>query len=207
MVTYRIAATDGRAHRYHVTLVLERPAAAQRLSLPVWIPGSYLVREFARHLSGLKARQGAREVALRQVDKATWEAATEGAEDLVRRQPDATKVGSVGDGGGVGGDQGGQPDQVEGLLVEPGALPGPDLHLGQGLQGRGLAAGQRPQALLGRRRSLAAQFPRPPRAVPGYSRAIMATASFSRSMNGSPETSTIALTIRPAANANGLVPG
>mgnify|MGYP002146314960 CR=1 FL=1 len=28
------------------------------LSLPVWIPGSYLVREFSRHLSGLEARQG-----------------------------------------------------------------------------------------------------------------------------------------------------
>jgi predicted metalloprotease with PDZ domain len=78
MVTYRIAATDGRAHRYQVTLVLERPAAQQRLSLPVWIPGSYLVREFARHLSGLKARQGGRAVSLRQLDKATWQAATEG---------------------------------------------------------------------------------------------------------------------------------
>jgi len=40
----------------------------------------------------------------------------------------------------------------------------------------------------------------------GYSRAIMATASFSRSMNGSPETSTIAFLIAPPVNAHGFVP-
>ena len=39
--------------------------------------------------------------------------------------------------------------------------------------------------------------------LPCYSRAIMATASFSRSMNGSPETSTIALRMVPPVNGNG----
>jgi hypothetical protein len=42
---------------------------------------------------------------------------------------------------------------------------------------------------------------------PRYSRAIMAMASFSRSMNGSPETSTIALAIVPPVKGKGLVPG
>jgi len=55
-----------------------QPASEQRVSLPVWIPGSYLVREFARHLSGLQAKQGTREVALQQLDKATWVAACPG---------------------------------------------------------------------------------------------------------------------------------
>ena len=45
------------------------------------------------------------------------------------------------------------------------------------------------------------------RQPPGYSRAIMAMASFSRSMNGSPETSTIALAMVPPVKGNGLVPG
>ena len=75
MITYRIDATDVRAHLYRVTLTVPTPAAEQRLSLPVWIPGSYLVREFARHLSSLVARQGGREVPMRQLDKATWLAA------------------------------------------------------------------------------------------------------------------------------------
>ena len=72
MVRYRIEIADAHAHLFSVTLTLERPAPRQRLSLPVWIPGSYLVREFARHLSGLTAHQGGRELALQQLDKATW---------------------------------------------------------------------------------------------------------------------------------------
>ena len=41
-----------------VTLTLTQPAASSALSLPVWIPGSYLVREFARHLSAAARRAG-----------------------------------------------------------------------------------------------------------------------------------------------------
>lgn len=70
--SYRIELADRAAHRYRVTLTLPRPAAEQVFSLPVWIPGSYLVREFARHLSGLTARQGGRALAVEQLDKARW---------------------------------------------------------------------------------------------------------------------------------------
>ncbi|MBI3347776.1 MAG: M61 family metallopeptidase [Burkholderiales bacterium] len=69
---YRIELADLAAHRYRVTLTLPAPAAEQELSLPVWIPGSYLVREFAKQLSGLGARQGSRELAVEQLDKARW---------------------------------------------------------------------------------------------------------------------------------------
>ncbi len=72
MITYRIEVTDAGAHRFRVTLTVPAPAAAQRFSLPVWIPGSYLVREFARHLSALGARQDGRDLALQQIDKASW---------------------------------------------------------------------------------------------------------------------------------------
>ena len=57
---------------FTVTLTVRPPAAEQRLSLPVWIPGSYLVREFARHLSCAGRRAGGRAVPMRQLDKATW---------------------------------------------------------------------------------------------------------------------------------------
>ena len=72
MPSYRIEVADAHAHLYRVTLTVANPAAEQRLSLPVWIPGSYLVREFARHLSSLEAMQGARSLPLEQLDKATW---------------------------------------------------------------------------------------------------------------------------------------
>ena len=82
MITYRIDATDVRAHLYRVTLTVAAPATEQRLSLPVWIPGSYLVREFARHLSSLVARQGGHAVPVRQLDKATWLVSTDGRSEL-----------------------------------------------------------------------------------------------------------------------------
>lgn len=72
MISYRLEIADAHAHLFRVTLTIPQPAPEQRVSLPVWIPGSYLVREFARHLSGLQAKQGSDEVALTQLDKATW---------------------------------------------------------------------------------------------------------------------------------------
>ncbi len=78
MISYRLEIADAHAHLFRVTLTVPQPAPEQRVSLPAWIPGSYLVREFARHLSGLQAQQGSREVALTQLDKATWVAACQG---------------------------------------------------------------------------------------------------------------------------------
>ncbi|HET9976536.1 MAG TPA: PDZ domain-containing protein [Burkholderiaceae bacterium] len=81
-IAYRVEIADAHAHQFRVTLSVPRPAALQRLALPVWIPGSYMVRDFARHFSRLEARQGARPVALTQLDKTTWEAACSGSGTL-----------------------------------------------------------------------------------------------------------------------------
>ena len=70
---YRVEAADPAAHLFHVTLTVAQPQAAQRVSLPAWIPGSYLVREFAKHLQKLSARQDGKSVAIHQLDKATWQ--------------------------------------------------------------------------------------------------------------------------------------
>ncbi|WP_295640805.1 PDZ domain-containing protein [uncultured Methylibium sp.] len=83
MIRYRLDVADAPAHQFRVTLTIAEPAAEQVLSLPVWIPGSYLVREFARHLSGLEARQGSRAVPLVQRDKASWVAGCRGRGALV----------------------------------------------------------------------------------------------------------------------------
>jgi predicted metalloprotease with PDZ domain len=72
MVAYRVEIADLRTHQFRVTLTVQEPAAEQVLSLPAWIPGSYLIREFARHLSCLRAWQGRRPLVLEQVDKARW---------------------------------------------------------------------------------------------------------------------------------------
>jgi predicted metalloprotease with PDZ domain len=53
---------------------MELAGAPARLtvSLPVWIPGSYLVREFSRHLSGLSAERDGRPARLTPLDKHRW---------------------------------------------------------------------------------------------------------------------------------------
>jgi predicted metalloprotease with PDZ domain len=61
MIHFRIDVADVATHRYRVTMTVPAPAAETVVSLPVWIPGSYMVREFGRHLSRLQARQGKQE--------------------------------------------------------------------------------------------------------------------------------------------------
>ncbi|MFM2448435.1 MAG: hypothetical protein RIS44_885 [Pseudomonadota bacterium] len=83
MITYRVDVSDLHQHEFQVTLTVENPQAQQTLSLPVWIPGSYMVREFSRHISRLQAQQGGRAVTLVQQDKATWLATCTGRRPLV----------------------------------------------------------------------------------------------------------------------------
>ena len=64
MPHYRVEIDNLHSHHFRVTLTVPQPAAQQELALPVWINGSYLVREFGRHLSALEARQGRRVVTL-----------------------------------------------------------------------------------------------------------------------------------------------
>ena len=68
MIRYVVDVGATNRHSFSVELRIERPDSAQRLSLPAWIPGSYLVREFARHLSGLTAEQGGAALPLEQLD-------------------------------------------------------------------------------------------------------------------------------------------
>lgn len=54
MLHYQIEFDDYRQHLIHVTIrFLANPT--QVLSLPTWIPGSYLIREFSKHLESVKA--------------------------------------------------------------------------------------------------------------------------------------------------------
>ncbi|MES2362698.1 MAG: peptidase M61 [Pseudomonadota bacterium] len=85
-VHYRVEAAELNAHLFRITLTIARPAAQQRVSLPVWIPGSYLVREFSKNLSNLQARQGVRTaVAIEQLDKCSWQLACTPGKPLVLR--------------------------------------------------------------------------------------------------------------------------
>ncbi|MHB1690479.1 MAG: M61 family metallopeptidase [Thiomonas sp.] len=73
---YSVRMDDMRAHLFAVELRLATPdPQGQEFWLPVWIPGSYLVREFARHVLRVEARCQGKPVALRKVAKNRWRAA------------------------------------------------------------------------------------------------------------------------------------
>ncbi|MBB4846196.1 putative metalloprotease with PDZ domain [Paucibacter oligotrophus] len=83
LISYRVDLEQPHKHYYQITLTIPTPAAVQELSLPSWIPGSYLLREFARHLSGLRASQGSRELGVEQLDKSRWQVRCSGRSALV----------------------------------------------------------------------------------------------------------------------------
>lgn len=64
------------AHLFGVTLEIGAPAAAgQRLALPAWIPGSYMIRDFARHVVALVAHCDGHPIAVDKLDSHTWRCA------------------------------------------------------------------------------------------------------------------------------------
>lgn len=72
-VRYTVELEDPGAHLLRVRLEIPRPdPAGQVLRLPTWIPGSYLIREFARHVQWLRAADAAGPLAVRRLDKASW---------------------------------------------------------------------------------------------------------------------------------------
>ncbi|WP_278394880.1 M61 family metallopeptidase, partial [Acinetobacter venetianus] len=72
MLHYQIEFDDYREHLVHVTLrFLANPN--QELWLPTWIPGSYLVREFSKHIESVKASDEAgRILSIKKTEKNRW---------------------------------------------------------------------------------------------------------------------------------------
>lgn len=74
-IRYSIAPLSPEAHLFEVRCTVADPdPEGQQFSLPAWIPGSYLVRDFARHVVAIGASCGRRPVALEKIDKHNWRA-------------------------------------------------------------------------------------------------------------------------------------
>jgi len=72
-IHYQVKVDNAHAHLWCVTLHLLKPSAKQQFQLPVWIPGSYLVREFSKQLSDMQATQLGQPLKIEQLDKCTWQ--------------------------------------------------------------------------------------------------------------------------------------
>jgi predicted metalloprotease with PDZ domain len=75
-IRYSIIPKDPSAHLFEVTLTIDAPAPeGQLFALPAWIPGSYMIREFARNIVQISATSGGKKIAISKLDKHTWQAA------------------------------------------------------------------------------------------------------------------------------------
>ncbi|WP_198780256.1 M61 family metallopeptidase [Shewanella putrefaciens] len=73
MIHYQITPIDPKAHLFAVTMTVSKPKAVQVFSLPAWLPGSYMVRDFAKNIIELTAKdETGQTLKLKQLDKQTW---------------------------------------------------------------------------------------------------------------------------------------
>ncbi|MDJ0911826.1 MAG: PDZ domain-containing protein [Woeseiaceae bacterium] len=73
---YSIIPSDPAAHLYEVRVTVEKPdPEGQRFRMPAWIPGSYMIRDYARNVVAIRAESDGVDVPLTKVDKSTWAAA------------------------------------------------------------------------------------------------------------------------------------
>lgn len=76
MLHYHVAIADQQAHLFRVQLTIPAHAGIQhQLRLPAWIPGSYMIRDFSRHLIDLQASADGQPLAIQIIDKQTWQLA------------------------------------------------------------------------------------------------------------------------------------
>ena len=75
-IHYTIIPKDLAGHLFLVTLNIVKPdAEGQKLSLPAWIPGSYMVREFSRNIIRISAHCAGKKITIKKTDKQSWQAA------------------------------------------------------------------------------------------------------------------------------------
>ena len=73
-IHYRVRPSNPEAHLFEVEVIIQgSPPAPLTLSLPAWIPGSYMIRDFARNIVRIAAADAdGRPLSLAKLDKQTW---------------------------------------------------------------------------------------------------------------------------------------
>lgn len=88
LIRYTVSMLRANAHYFDVTIEIPIPAGGHtdelRLAMPVWTPGHYLVEDFARHITEVKAFDvgSRRELRVTKLEKDCWSVALQGSEKL-----------------------------------------------------------------------------------------------------------------------------
>lgn len=75
-INYKIIFDHVNKHWLTVVCSIARPnSGGQKVALPAWVPGSYLIRDFAKHLVDIRATSNNKDVPMVKIDKNTWQCA------------------------------------------------------------------------------------------------------------------------------------
>uniref|UniRef100_A0A486XUV1 Protease, putative n=1 Tax=Rheinheimera sp. BAL341 TaxID=1708203 RepID=A0A486XUV1_9GAMM len=72
-VKYQFDIVDIAGHLIDVSLQFQPDATEHIISLPAWIPGSYMIRDFARNITAIRAFDSQGPIAITQLDKQRWQ--------------------------------------------------------------------------------------------------------------------------------------
>ncbi|MBE9050926.1 M61 family metallopeptidase [Nostocales cyanobacterium LEGE 11386] len=85
-IHYLVAMPQPETHLFEVTLqLINHPSKILDLKMPVWTPGSYLVREYAKNLQDFAAFAGDEPLPWRKISKNHWQVNTNGVSELTVR--------------------------------------------------------------------------------------------------------------------------
>ncbi len=85
-IAYTVSMPKPSTHLLEVEMRMKwrQAPAATELKMPVWTPGSYLIREYARHVQDFTVKDAAgRNLSWRKLNKNTWQIDTKGANEIV----------------------------------------------------------------------------------------------------------------------------
>ncbi|MBC3538048.1 M61 family metallopeptidase [Rufibacter sediminis] len=84
-ISYRLSMPEPQTHYFEVEMRLEDFKGKNLdLTLPVWAPGSYLIREFPKNVEAFQAFVGSNQVSAQKIDKNTWRVASSGKDVTVK---------------------------------------------------------------------------------------------------------------------------
>ncbi|MGI8787588.1 MAG: M61 family metallopeptidase [Pyrinomonadaceae bacterium] len=87
-ISYTVSMSKPWTHLLEVEMRLgwESMPEKTELKMPVWTPGSYLIREYARHVESFSAKDaGGNDLTWQKTNKNTWQIDTKGAKEIVVR--------------------------------------------------------------------------------------------------------------------------
>ncbi len=84
-IAYTVSMSKPWTHLLEVEMRLKWPTAqkAVDVKMPVWTPGSYLIREYARHVQDFAARSGAAQLEWAKINKNTWRIDAKGSKEIL----------------------------------------------------------------------------------------------------------------------------